>query len=327
VRYLARRLGLFLVTLWAALTVNFIIPRVMPGNEAQAVLATFRNINPAALHALEIQFGVNVHQGLISSYFHYLGNTLTGQFGVDAQGVPVMNEITSKLPWTLGLVGVATILAFLIGTLAGVFSAWRRGSRLDAVLPPSLFILASLPMFFVGLLLLYVFSVDLNWLPLGGNYTIGTTPTFSLSFIGDVLKHALLPGLSLVIVTAGLWVYSMRNNMVTTISEDYVRMGRAKGLGDRRVMFDYAARNAILPNLTGFAMQLGYVLGGAIVIEYLFSYPGLGYLFYTATTDHDLPLMQGLFLFYTVAVLICVLVADLATAVLDPRTWEVSSVD
>ena len=109
------------------------------------------------------------------------------------------------------------------------------------------------------------------------------------------------------IVTAGLWVYSMRNNMITTISEDYVKTGRAKGLPSRRVMFDYAARNAILPNLTGFAMQLGYVLGGAIVIEYLFSYPGLGYLFYTATTDHDLPLMQGLFLFYTLAVLVCVL--------------------
>jgi peptide/nickel transport system permease protein len=110
--------------------------------------------------------------------------------------------------------------------------------------------------------------------------------------------------------------------MITTIEEDYVKMGRAKGLPSRRVMYDYAARNAILPNLTGFAMQLGYVLGGAIVIEYLFSYPGLGYLFYTATTDHDLPLMQGLFLFYTVAVLVCVLIADLATALLDPRTRE-----
>jgi peptide/nickel transport system permease protein len=324
-RYLARRGGLFLVTLWAALTVNFIIPRVMPGNEATAVLSQFK-VNPAALHALELEFGVNVHQGVISSYFHYLGNTLTGQFGVDAQGVPVLNEITSKLPWTLGLVGVTTILAFLIGTLAGVFGAWRRGGRLDAVLPPTLFIVSTVPVFFVGLLLIYAFAVKLNWLPLGGNYNFGTSPTFSLSFIGDVLKHAVLPGLSLVIVTAGLWVYSMRNNMVTTISEDYVKMGRAKGLTDRRVMFDYAARNAILPNLTGFAMQLGYVLGGAIVIEYLFSYPGLGYLFYTATTDHDLPLMQGLFLFYTVAVLICVLVADLATAVLDPRTREVSAV-
>ena len=322
-RYLTRRGGLFLVTLWAALTVNFIIPRLMPGNEAQAVLATFRNINPAAVHALDIQFGVNTHQGLLSSYFKYLGDTLTGHLGVDAQNVPVAHEIASKLPWTLGLVGVTTVIAFLIGTLVGVFSAWRRGGRVDSILPPSLFVISTIPIFFVGLLLIYVFAVKLNWLPLGGNYAIGATPSLSPAFIGDVLEHAVLPGLSLTIVTAGLWVYSMRNNMITTIADDYVKMGRAKGLSSRRVMFDYAARNAILPNLTGFAMQLGYVLGGAIVIEYLFSYPGLGYLFYTATTDHDLPLMQGLFLFYTVAVLVCVLLADLATAILDPRTREV----
>jgi peptide/nickel transport system permease protein len=321
-RYLLKRLGLFAVTLWAALTVNFIIPRVMPGNEATAVLGTFKNVNPAALRALEIQFGVNVHQSLLSSYFQYLHNCLTGQFGVTADGTPVMTEILQKLPWTLGLVGVTTVIAFLIGTIAGVYSAWRRGGRLDAILPPTLFIVSTIPVFFVGLLLIYVFAVKLNWLPLGSNYSFGATPTFTLSFIWDVLKHAILPALSLIIVTAGLWVYSMRNNMITTIAEDYVKMGRAKGLASRRVMYDYAARNAILPNLTGFAMQLGYVLGGAIVIEYLFSYPGLGYLFYTATTDHDLPLMQGLFLFYTLAVLICVLIADLVTAVLDPRTRE-----
>jgi peptide/nickel transport system permease protein len=321
-RYLAKRGALFLVTLWAALTVNFIIPRVMPGNEAQAVLATFHGANPGALHALEIQFGVNVHQSVLASYFQYLGNVLTGQFGVTAQGVPVMSEITSKLPWTLGLVGVTTIVAFVIGTAAGVASAWRRGGRLDALLPPTLFIVSTVPVFFVGLLLIYLFAVKLNWLPLSGNYSVGATPSFSLSFIWDVLKHAILPALSLVIVTAGLWVYSMRNNMITTIAEDYVKTARAKGLASRRIMYDYAARNAILPNLTGFAMQLGYVLGGAIVIEYLFSYPGMGYLFYTATTDHDLPLMQGLFLFYTLAVLICVLIADLLTAVLDPRTRE-----
>jgi len=321
-RYLAKRGGLFLVTLWAALTVNFIIPRVMPGNEAQAVLATFRGANPGALHALEIQFGVNVHQGVLASYFQYLGNCLTGQFGVTAQGVPVMTEILQKLPWTLGLVGLTTVIAFVIGTVAGVASAWRRGGRLDAILPPTLFIVSTVPVFFVGLLLIYVFAVKLNWLPLSGNYSIGATPSFSLSFVWDVFKHALLPALSLIIVTAGLWVYSMRNNMITTIAEDYVKTARAKGLASRRIMYDYAARNAILPNLTGFAMQLGYVLGGAIVIEYLFSYPGLGYLFYTASTDHDLPLMQGLFLFYTLAVLICVVIADLITAVLDPRTRE-----
>jgi peptide/nickel transport system permease protein len=320
--YLARRAGLFLVTFWAALTVNFVIPRVMPGNEAEAVLATFRNVNPAALHALEIEFGVNVHQNVFVSYLDYLKNCLTGHFGVTAQGVSVTSEITSKLPWTLGLVGVTTVIAFAIGTFVGILSAWRRGGRLDAILPPTLFVVSTIPVFFVGLLLIYFFAVKLAWLPLGSNYTIGATPTLTPSFVWDVVEHALLPGISLVIVTAGLWVYSMRNNMITTIAEDYVKTARAKGLSNRRVMFDYAARNAILPNLTGFAMQLGYVLGGAIVIEYLFSYPGLGYLFYTASTNHDLPLMQGLFLFYTLAVLVCVLLADLATAVLDPRTRE-----
>jgi peptide/nickel transport system permease protein len=321
-KYLARRGALFLVTLWAALTVNFVIPRVMPGNEAQAVLATFRNINPAAMHALEIEFGVNTHQNTLVSYFEYLKNCLTGQFGVTAQGVPVMTEITSKLPWTLGLVGLTTVIAFVIGTFVGILSAWWRGGRVDAILPPMLFIVSTIPVFFVGLLLIYAFAVKLSWFPLGSNYNIGATPSLSLSFIGDVLDHALLPAISLVIVTSGLWVYSMRNNMITTIAEDYVKTARAKGLAGSRIMFDYAARNAILPNLTGFAMQLGYVLGGAIVIEYLFSYPGLGYLFYTASTNHDLPLMQGLFLFYTVAVLVCVLLADLATALLDPRTRE-----
>src|SRR5437588_962270 len=146
-RYLARRGALFLVTLWAALTVNFIIPRVMPGNEASAVLATFRGVNPAALRALEIQFGTGVHHGLISSYFEYLGNVLTGQFGVDAQGVPVLHEIAAKLPWTLGLVGITTIIAFVVGTLAGVYGAWRRGGRLDAILPPSLFVVSTIPVF------------------------------------------------------------------------------------------------------------------------------------------------------------------------------------
>jgi peptide/nickel transport system permease protein len=321
-RFIARRLGLFAITLWAALTVNFAIPRVMPGNEATAVLATFRGVNPAALHALEIEFGVNVHRSIFVTYLQYLKNCLTGQFGLDAQGVPVVHEIVSKLPWTLGLVGVTTVLAFVIGTLVGVLSAWYRGSRLDGLLPPILFIAASVPVFFVALLLIYFFAVSLNWFPLGSNMSLGNTPSLSLGFVGDVLKHAILPGLSLVIVTAGLWIFSMRNNMITTISEDYVKMARAKGLPTWRIMFDYAARNAVLPNLTGFAMQLGLVLGGAILVEYTFSYPGLGYLFYTSTTNHDLPLMQGLFLFYTLAVLVCVLLADLATAVLDPRTRE-----
>lgn len=321
-KYVGRRLGLFVVTLWVALTVNFAIPRVMPGNEATAVLATFHGVNPSAMHALAVEFGVNTHESILASYVQYLGDSFTGNFGLSADRTPVLQDILSKLPWTLGLVGVTTVLAFLIGTLLGVVSAWYRGGIVDSFFPPILFIAASVPVFLVALVLIYVFAVTLGWLPLGSNTSLGATPSLSLSFVGDVLEHALLPAISLIVVTAGLWIFSMRNNMISTLSEDYVKMARAKGISTPRIMFDYAARNAILPNLTGFAMQLGLVLGGAILVEYTFSYPGLGYLFFTSATEHDLPLMQGLFLFYTVAVLICVLLADFATAILDPRTRD-----
>ena len=198
------------------------------------MLATFRGINPAAAARARDRVRHQRPSDLISSYFQYLGNCLTGNFGITALGVPVKTAISSKLPWTLGLVGVTTIIAFLIGTVVGILSAWRRGGKLDGLLPPSLFIVSTLPVFFIGLLLLYLFAVKLNWLPVSGQLRHRRHAAFSLSFIWDVFKHALLPGLSLVIVTAGLWVYSMRNNMVTTIAEDYVKMARAKGLSEPR---------------------------------------------------------------------------------------------
>jgi peptide/nickel transport system permease protein len=321
-RFVARRLGLFLLTLWAALTINFLIPRLMPGNEATAVLAHFHNANPAMLHALEVEFGVNTNENFLVSYVQYLGNCMTGQFGLSASRQPVMDVILQGLPWTVALVGVTTVIAFVAGTLLGVVGAWRRGGSLDSILSPLLFILTTFPVFFIALLLLYFFGVILGWFPLSSNYSLGATPSLSLEFVWDVLSHAVLPGITLVIATAGGWIYTMRNNMVTTLEEDYVKMARAKGLSHWRIMFDYSARNAILPNLTGFAMQLGFVLGGSILVEYTFSYPGLGYLFFTGTTNHDLPLQEALFLFYTLAVLVCVLVADFATAWLDPRTRD-----
>ncbi|MGA8016521.1 MAG: ABC transporter permease [Candidatus Dormiibacterota bacterium] len=321
-RYVAKRLGLFLVTLWAALTVNFVLPRLMPGNEAEAVFAQLRGAPPQALKALDVEFGVNVHQNVLLTYFQYLGNCFTGQFGLTVTREPVMHTILQNLPWTLGLVGVATVVSFAMGTLLGVVAAWRRGGRIDSFLPPLLFVATAFPVFFLGLLLLFVLGVTLGWFPTAGNMSIGATPALSLDFIGDVLSHAVLPAITLVLSLAGTWTYTMRNNMVTTLAEDYVKMARAKGLAPWRIMLDYSARNAILPNLTGFAMQMGYVLGGAILVEYTFNYPGVGYLFFTATENHDLPLMEALFLLFTMAVLICVLLADFATAALDPRTRE-----
>jgi peptide/nickel transport system permease protein len=168
--------------------------------------------------------------------------------------------------------------------------------------------------------LILIFGIKLKWLPYFDSYDYSLTPSFSGGFILNVIRHAILPAVTLLITTIGTWILTMRNTMITTLAEDYVRMARAKGLSSRRIMFDYAARNALLPNLTGFAMSLGFVLGGAILIEFVFNYQGVGFWLLNAVNNEDYPLMQALFLLITVAVLVAILLADIATAVLDPRT-------
>jgi len=322
-RFALRRLGFFALTMWAALTLNFFLPRMMPGNPAIAMMGKFRGpVNPAALKALEVAFGVDTHQSLPSQYLHYLGNVATGNFGTSLYFYPqsVGHVVMSAIPWTLGLVGVTTVLAFALGTGIGIVAAWRRGGRLDSVVPPVFVITSAIPYFWVGLMLILVFAVQLRWLPPAFGYDVTLAPGLSPSFIGNVLAHALLPAAALLVTTIGTWILTMRNNMITTLAEDYVRMARAKGLPARRVMFDYAARNAILPNLTGFAMSLGFVVGGAILVEYVFNYPGVGYMLLQAVNNEDYPLMQALFLLITVAVLVAILLADVATVLFDPRT-------
>jgi peptide/nickel transport system permease protein len=322
-RYVLRRLGFFLVTLWACLTINFALPRLMPGNPAIAMMSRFKGrINGQALKALEIAFGVNSSESAIRQYFTYLSNTITGHFGVSLTFFPdqVSRVVFSALPWTLGLVGTTTVLAFLAGTLIGLGSAWRRGGLLDSLLPPIFVIVSAFPYFFLALMGLLFFAVDLHWLPQGFGYSNTDTPNLSWHYIGDVLSHAILPALVILVTSIGGWVLTMRNNMISTLSEDYVRMARAKGLSPLRIMFAYAGRNAILPNLTGFAMSLGFVVSGAILVEYVFDYPGIGYMLLQAVENEDYALMQTLFLFITVAVLVAVLVMDFVTMALDPRT-------
>jgi peptide/nickel transport system permease protein len=321
-QYVLRRLGFFVVTLWACLTINFVLPRLMPGNPAEAMMSRYKGrINGSALGALEIAFGVDNKQSAISQYFSYLGNTLTGHFGISLTYFPVQvsKVVFAALPWTLGLVGTTTILAFLAGTLVGTVAAWRRGRALDSFLPPLFVIVSAFPYFFLALMALLLFSVTLGWLPQGFGYTNTDTAGWSWHFIWDVLTHALLPGLVILITSIGGWVLTMRNNMISTLSEDYVRMARAKGLSPLRIMFAYAGRNAVLPNLTGFAMSLGFVVSGAILVEYVFDYPGVGYLLLYAVENEDYALMQTLFLFITVAVLVAVLLMDFVTMLLDPR--------
>ena len=321
-RYALRRLGFFAVTLWACLTLNFVLPRLMPGSPILDMMAKYHGrLNPKALQAIEVAFGIQTHTSLIVQYFQYLGNTFTGNFGMSlTQTEPVSQVIGGAVWWTLGLICVTTILAFILGTLIGIVGAWRRGGWLDGILPPVFVITSSIPFFWIGMLLILFVGKFFVHFPLSGAYSYGATPGLNWPFIVDVLQHALLPALAILITSIGGWILTMRNTMVTVLAEDYVRMARAKGLPGWRIMFDYAARNAMLPNLSGFAMSLGFVLSGAILEEYLFSYQGIGYYLLQAVDNQDYALMQALFLLITVAVLVAVLAADVLTALLDPRT-------
>ena len=324
VRYILRRGGFFLFTLWAAVTMNFVIPRLMPGNPAIAMLARYHGrINGQSLHALEVLFGIKTHQNLLSEYFSYLSSIFQGHFGISYTFFPesVTHEVLQAIPWTLGLVGVTTVMAFILGTFIGLLSAWRRGGALDSLLPPIFVITSAFPYFWIALLCVWLFGVRLHWLPEFGAYDIGAVPGWNSGYISDVLVHSILPAATILVTSIGGWILTMRNNVVSVLSDDYVRMARAKGLKPWSIMW-IRRRNAILPNLTGFAMSLGFVVSGAILVEFVFNYPGVGWMLLDAVNNEDYPLMQALFLLITVAVLVAVLLADVATVVLDPRTRE-----
>src|SRR5262249_14055671 len=268
-RFVVRRLGFFVVTLWAAVTLNFLIPRLMPGNAAIAMMARYKGrVNPQSFHALEIAFGVNSHQGLFSAYFTYLGNIARGHFGTSLTFFPdtVAHEVLQALPWTLALIGTTTIIAFILGTVIGMVSAWRRGGAIDGVLPPLFVITSAFPYFWLALLAIWLFAITLGWFPDSGGYEVTTTVGWNWTFVSDAVNPSLLPAVTIIVTAIGGWILTMRNNMITVLTEDYVRMARAKGLKPWRIMWTYAGRNAILPNLVGFAMSLGFVVGGAILV-------------------------------------------------------------
>lgn len=322
--FLARRLGFYVVTAWVAITINFFIPRLMPGNPVDLVFNRIHHsISPAALHAFEIAFGVNTKEGLISQYFGYLNQILHGNLGISITyfPTPVSSVIRTALPWTLSLVGVATVLSFVFGTLLGMLAATRRGTWLDALLPITSF-LSAVPYFWLGLVFLTIFAVDLGWFPLSGGYDPTVTIGFDWSFISNTIDHAVLPAVTIIVSSIAGWLLGMRNVMMATLGEDYVLLAEAKGLRRSRVSFTYAARNAILPNMAGFALSLGFIVSGAILTEVVFSYPGVGYVLFQAVTNEDYPLMQGIFLMITILVLLANLLADIMYAALDPRTRE-----
>jgi peptide/nickel transport system permease protein len=327
VNYVVRKLVLFIVTLWAAITFNFILPRLMPGSPVDAALAKFAAtgapITNAQRKAVEIQLGAP-HGNLLSQYWDYLKNIGHFQFGrsFSFPTETVAHTIGKALPWTLVLVGVTTIVAFVIGTLLGVYAGWRRGTIADSSVTIGATFFAAFPPFWLGLLLLYVLAFKMNWFPIKGGYSNGATPNLSLSFLSDAFQHSVIPALTLVITSLSGWVFGMRNNMINVLGEDYVTFAEANGLRTRTVALLYAARNALLPNITAFGLSLGAVVGGSVLVEGVFSYPGLGNLLYIAVINHDFPLMQTLLLVFSVSMLFIIFIVDLLYVRLDPRVRQ-----
>jgi peptide/nickel transport system permease protein len=318
--YIIRRLAFYFVAAWVALTANFFLPRAMPGNAVQSIMAKFPSLQPSAYHALEAMLGVGHPGSLWHQYVSYLHDVFTLNFGIAVSQFParVSTLLGQTIPWTLTLVGTSTVIAFFVGTGLGIVAGWRHGGWLDRALPGLMFFQA-IPYFFLALILIELLAARANIFPIGQGYSGGLIPGWNSAFIGSAIYHSILPAFTIVITTLAGWMLQMRNVMITTVGEDYVVAAQAKGLSSRRVVFTYAARNAILPQLQGFGMALGFVVSGAIVMEIVFSYPGIGLLLLAAVTSNDYPLMQAIFLVITFAVLLANLIVDFIIVAVDPR--------
>lgn len=326
-RRLLHRLGIYLLAMWAAVTANFFLPRLAPGNPAQIVfyrLSQQGAVSPAALKALEAEFGVDTTDPLYVQYFKYLGNLARGDLGPSITNYPhsVAEVIAQSLPWTLVLLGVSVLISFGLGTLLGVVAAWWRGTALDNVLSSAMTLLYSIPFFFLALAAAYFLGFKLGWFPFSDGYDTSLTPGLNGDFLASAAYHAILPAGTLVISTLAGWMLPMRNTMVTTLSEDYVLLARAKGLPEWRVMFGYAARNAVLPSVTGFAIALGSVVGGQLLVEIVFSYPGIGSALYQGIQGQDYAQADGVLLLVIITTIVMNFAVDTIYALLDPRVRQ-----
>jgi peptide/nickel transport system permease protein len=319
-RLIGRRLALYALTAWVAITVNFLLPHFMPGNPIQTMIGKLTGqVTSAEIRAIRLSFGGGLNQSLLSQYFTYIGQLFHGNLGISITlGESVSSIIRTSLPWTIGLIGVSTILSFFLGTLCGALLGWTRGSRLDSLIPTATFFQAT-PYFFLATVMLLVFALNLHWFPVLGNFSQNVHPGWDWAFVASVLRYGELPVISIVLSSVAGWMLGMRNMMITMVAEDFVLMAIAMGLPKRKVIWA-AARNAVLPSIANLSLAIGLVVSGALLVELVFNYPGVGDLLLNAISGEDYPLIQGIFLCITVAVLAANLLADLVYLLLDPRT-------
>jgi peptide/nickel transport system permease protein len=325
VSYFVRKLGFYLVALWAALTLNFLIPRLMPGNPVDVLLAKLQQrggiVDAATRRSYELLLGGGTDDPLWVQYGNYLGNLAKGDLGIAVSvfPTPVSEVIGQALPWTIALVGLATLISFILGVGLGAIVGWKPGTWLDSLVPATT-LLAAVPYFWLALILVLIISSTWHLLPGMGGYDVVLTPGWNTEFILSAIEYGTLPALTIVLSSIGGWLLGMRNMMVSTLSEDYILTAQAKGLKNTRILSSYAARNAALPSIAGFAISLGFVVSGSIITEQVFSYPGIGSKLLQAVQNSDYALMQGIFLVITLAVLGANLLVDLLYGIIDPRT-------
>lgn len=312
------RLGQYAVVLWVAVTLNFALPRLAPGNPALVMYTGEGDPSAAELAELGALYGLD--QPVLVQYGHFWANLLHGDLGLSTgHNRPVMDVLLERLPWSVVLVGLGLIGAIVIGTLLGALSAWRREvgrPAQDKGMLIGVLALDSMPGFWIGMLLIAVFSAQLGWLP---SYASAQLPDDTLGAVVESARRLVMPVLTLVITSLGTYYMLARASMTTVLGEPFIRLARAKGLPERVIAIRHALRTALLPVVTNAAMAAGALVSGAVVVETVFSYPGLGKVIADAVAARDYPLLQGAFLLTTLGVIVANVSADLLYPLLDPR--------
>lgn len=324
-RYLLARLGMAGLVVVLALLINFAISRLMPGDAVEAQLAALSasggQVGDIQAIAVEMRARFGLDQPAWRQFAAWLGGLARLDLGVSVVNYPqrVTDIIAGALPWTVGLLGCATLVSFTLGTLLGGAMAWPRTPRWVMALAVPLVTLSAVPYFILGVVLLALLALGAGWFPVAGGFAFGEAPTADLRGAGLLLWHAALPALSIVLASIGLWAVGMRGMVVGVLGEDHIMLAEAKGLSQRRIFLAYGLRNALLPQLTALALKLGQLVSGAILVEVIFSYPGLGYRLYQAIQQKDLFVVQGIVLLLSVSIAVAMLLLELLYPLVDPR--------
>ncbi|CAH1687571.1 Peptide/nickel transport system permease protein [Hyphomicrobiales bacterium] len=324
-QYVARRFGMMLLVIVLAVSINFLLPRLMPGDPVEAqlnqLLATGGGGGDisAMVAAYRARFGLD--QPLIAQYLSYWKAVFSLDLGVSLAAYPerVSHAILAGLPWTLGLLGFSTLVSFVIGTWLGGLLGWPRTPRVTRVFGSGLILFSSVPYFLIGMVLLYLFAIVFRWFPAGGGMPFGQSVGLNWQTLTAIAWHGTLPAASIILAEIGAWALGMRGMMVSVLGEDYITLAEAKGLKPRRIFRWYGLRNALLPQLTKLAMTLGHIVSGAILVEVIFSYPGIGFRLYQAIQANDYFVIQGIVLLLSVSIAIAMFILDLAYPLIDPR--------